>query len=124
MSFWTRVRKDLNLAFQEGIDLLKEGTAVLSSEARRVAKKGAKTVSSEASRITTISRLRYEIFNLNRQAQTTFTQIGGLVYEKAAPNPDEFRLDAKLKKMVQEAREIEEHISRLKLEIMDLQKPD
>ena len=124
MSFWNRVRKDLNLALQEGVDLFKEGTSVLSTEARRVAKKGAKSVSSEASRIARISRLRYDLFRLNHKAQSAFTEIGGLIYEKASPDPDKFRLDARLKKLVLEAGKIEEQIYGLKSEIEKFQKAD
>ena len=130
MKFWDRVKKDLQVAVKESAELLKEGTAVLSTEARRMAtkgaatmteeaermmkegvetaRKGAVTVTTEARRMTRVANLRLQLFRLNQKAQEKFAEIGGQVYDSAAKNPKGLRLDAKTQKRIQEAKQIEE----------------
>jgi hypothetical protein len=139
MKFWDRVKKDLQIAVKESAELLKEGTAVLSTEARRMAtkgaatmteeaekmmkegvataRKGAATVTTEARRITRVANLRLQLFRLNQKAQEKFAEIGGQVYDSAARRPKAFRLDATTQKRIQEAKQIEEQIKKLKSEI-------
>jgi len=139
MKFWDRVKKDLQVAVKESTELLKEGTAVLSTEARRMAtrgaatmteeaermmkegvataRKGAVTVTTEARRMTRVANLRLQLFRLNQKAQDKFAEIGGQVYDSAVKNPKGLRLDAKTKKRIQEAKLIEEQIKKLKSEI-------
>lgn len=144
MRFWDRVKKDLKLAVREGSDLLKEGTAVLTTEARRMAKKsaatmtaeaqkmvkegvvtarkGAATVTAEASRMTRIANLRYQLFHLNQKAQDKFAEIGGQVYDMTVKDPSGLRLNGKVRKLVSEAKQIERQIKKLKSELARLSK--
>jgi hypothetical protein len=139
MKFWDRVKKDLQVAVKESAELLKEGTAVLSTEARRMAtksaatmteeaermmkegvataRKGAATVTGEARRMTRVANLRLQLFRLNQKAQDKFAEIGGQVYDSAVKNPKSLRLDATIQKRIQEAKQIEEQIKKLKSEI-------
>lgn len=144
MSFWDRVKKDLQLAMKESSDLLKEGTAVLTTEARRMAKKGAATmtaeaqkmvkqgvetakksaatVTAEASRMTQIANLRYQLFRLNQKVQDKFAEIGGQVYDMTEKDPSGIRLNGKVQKLVSEAKKIEGQIKKLKSKIDRLSK--
>lgn len=139
MKFWDRVKKDLQIAVKEGAELFKEGTAVLSTEARRMAKKGAATmtaeaqkmmkegvatarkgaftVTAEAQRMAKITNLRYQLFQMNQKAQDKFAEIGGQVYDSAVKSPQGIRLDEKARKLILEAKQIEEQIKKLKSEI-------
>jgi len=139
MKFWDRVKKDLQVAVKESAELLKEGTAVLSTEARRMAtkgaatmteeaermmkegvataRKGAATVTGEARRMTRVANLRLQLFRLNQKAQEKFAEIGGQVYDSAVKEPKSLRLDATTQKRIQEAKQIEEQIRNLKSEI-------
>jgi len=139
MKFWDRVKKDLQVAVKESAELLKEGTAVLSTEARRMAtkgaatmteeaermmkegvataRKGAATVTGEARRMTRVANLRLQLFRLNQKAQEKFAEIGGQVYDSAVKDPKSLRLDATTQKRIQEAKQIEEQIRKLKSEI-------
>jgi len=139
MKFWDRVKKDLQVAVKESAELLKEGTAVLSTEARRMAtkgaatmteeaermmkegvataRKGAATVTGEARRMTRVANLRLQLFRLNQKAQEKFAEIGGQVYDSAVKEPKSLRLDATTQKRIQEAKQIEEQIRKLKSEI-------
>jgi len=139
MKFWDRVKKDLQIAVKESTELFKEGTAVLSTEARRMAtkgaatmtaeaermmkegvataRKGAATAAAEAGRLTRVANLRLQLFRLNQKAQDKFAEIGGQVYDSAAKKPKGFRLDPMTQKRIQEAKRIEEQIKKLKSEI-------
>lgn len=139
MKFWDRVKKDLQVAMKEGAELFKEGTTVLSTEARRMARtgsttmtaeaqkmmkegvatarKGAATVTAEAQRMARIANLRYQLFQMNQKAQDKFAEIGGRVYDAAVKNPKSIRLDEKARKLILEAKQIEAQIKKLKSEI-------
>jgi hypothetical protein len=144
MKFWDRVKKDLQIAVKESAELFKEGTTVLSKEARRMAtkgaatmtteaekmmkqgvasaRKGAATVTAEARRMTRVANLRLQLFQLNQKAQDKFAEIGGQVYDSAAKKTKGFRLNAMTLKRIQEAKQIEEQIKKLKSEIAQASK--
>lgn len=124
MKFLDRVKKDLQIAVKESAELFKEGTGVLSTEARRMATKGAATArkgataaATEAGRLTRVANLRLQLFHLNQRAQDKFAEIGGRVYELAVKNPKGLRLDETTRKRIQEAEQIEGQIKKLKSEI-------
>jgi hypothetical protein len=140
MKFWDRVKKDLQIAVKEGTELFKEGRAALSTEARRMAKKGAATmtaeaqkiakagvvatarkgaatVTAEAQRMARIANLRFQLFQQNQKARNKFAEIGGQVYDSALKNPKGVRLNAKTRRQISEAKQIEGQIKKLKSEI-------
>lgn len=144
MEFWERVKLDVRAAMKEGADLIKEGTAVLATETSRVtkkgaaamsvearkmmeegvatAKKGAATVSTEARRMGRIARLRYQLFLQNQKAEAKFTEIGGLVYDLSAKGSNRVRSNGQVRKRILEAKQIEERIKKLKIEIVRVSK--
>jgi cell division protein FtsB len=122
MGFWERVKKDLQVAVREGVGLLKEGSTTLTTEASRLTKKGAVTVRSETRRVAKLGKLRYQLYLLNRKAQSRFMEIGGMVYDQASKDLEGFRLDAKLRELVLETQQIEEQIQTLDSEILSLSK--
>jgi small-conductance mechanosensitive channel len=64
-----------------------------------------------------IANLRYQLFQMNRKAQDKFAELGGHIYDSAAKNPKSIRLDAKARKLILEAKQIEGQIKKLKSEI-------
>jgi len=145
MKFLDRVKKDLQIAVKEGTALWKEGTAVLSTEARRMAKKGAATmtaeakkmakagvvatarkgaatVTAEAQRMARVTNLRFQLFQQNQKARNKFAEIGGQVYDSALKNPKGVRLNANTRRQISEAKLIEGQIKKLKSEIARVSK--
>jgi hypothetical protein len=122
MGFWERVKKDLQVAMQEGVDLLKEGTATLTTKASRLTKKGAVSIKSEAHCMAKVGKLRYQLYQLNRKAQAKFTEIGGQVYDLASKDLEGFKLDEKSRKLILETQQIEKQIQALESEILGLSK--
>jgi hypothetical protein len=145
MPFWERVKKDLRVAMKEGADLIKEGTAVLTTETRRVTKKGAATMSSEARkmmeegmasarkgaaivksetrRMSHVANLRYQLFRENQNAHSKFAEIGGAIYDLSAKSPKNVPLNGKVRKLLLDAKQIEGRVRKLKSEIDRLSKP-
>ena len=51
MQAWEQVKKDIQQAMRQGAGMLKEGTANLTAEARRMAKKGTATIKKRAAHL-------------------------------------------------------------------------
>lgn len=122
MGFWERVKKDLQVAMREGVDLLKEGSTTLTTEASRLTKKSAVSVRNEARRMAKLGKLRYQLYLLNRKAQAKFTEIGGKVYDLASQDLEGFKLDEKLRELILETQQIEKQIQTMDSEILSLSK--
>jgi len=144
MKFWDRVKKDLQIAMKEGTELFKEGKTLLTAEAKRMAekgtsgmtaeaqkmvkkgvktaKRGAATLKTEARRMAQIANLRYQLFRLNEKAQEKFAEIGGQIYDTAAKNQKDVRVNERVRKLVLEAKQIEGQVKKLKSEIDRLSK--
>lgn len=122
MGFRDRVRKDLNVAVQEGVDLLKEGTTILKTEVSRLARRGTSSVSKEARRVSRISQLRYEHFRLNQKAQQKFAELGGHIYDVMSRKGSESKPDAAAQRLFQETKQVEDRIKKLESELQKLSK--
>jgi len=110
MGFGQRVKKDLEMALQEGALLIKEGTALLGAQASSAARKGAASLKTETQRLTNMGQVRYQLFQLNRQAQENFSKIGSKVYELVSNGREELKISDPLRKLIAETRAIEKQI--------------
>ena len=72
--------------------------------------------------MTRVANLRLQLFRLNQKAQEKFAEIGGQVYDSTVKDPKGLRLDATTRKRIQEAKQIEEQIKKLKSEIAQASK--
>jgi len=97
MSFWEKVKKDLEKGIKDGIYVVREG----------VSRVGAKT-----EELTEEGRRRYRIFELKNKVRRWTADLGGRVYELSSEieNP---MLDTKVKLMVSRIRKLENQIGRL-----------
>lgn len=120
MGFGQRVKKDLEMALQEGALLIKEGTALLGAQASSAARKGAASLKSETQRLTSMGQVRYQLFQLNRQAQENFSKIGSKVYELASNGREELKINDPLRKLIADTRAIEKQIKVLEARVKKL----
>jgi hypothetical protein len=97
MSFWQRIKEDLEKGFKSGVSKVKEGA--------HGAKEKVEELSEEA-------KTQYEISVLESKARTWMTDLGGRVYEvsQKLKNP---MLDTKVKMMVARIRKIQARIENL-----------
>jgi hypothetical protein len=113
MGFRHRVRKDLEAALREGADMIKEGTALLGAQASLAAKQGAASLKAGTRRLTSLGQIRYQLFQLNRQAEAKFAEIGSKVYDLASNGRGEVKLTDPLRKLIASTQAIEKQIKAL-----------
>jgi len=122
MGFLQRVKKDLQLAMKEGMDLFKEGTKAFTTKTRRIAKKSTASVKSEGARVGKIGKLRVQHFWLNKEAQKKFTDIGGRIYDQVSNKTKEYHFDEPTQTLISETEKIEGKIKKVEAEIQSLSK--
>lgn len=98
MGFWENVKEGLKRAAEEGWVIVKEGAKVAAEKTEKMAK---------------IAKLRYQIYTLHREAEKKFAEIGGRVYDMANPPGDNPFSNAKITRLIEEIRQIEEKVQRL-----------
>ncbi len=98
MSFWSKVKRDLQKGVDEGLAFVKEGAAVVIRKAEELTDEGKK---------------RYILYEMKAKVQKEIAELGGQVYDLSAKmkNP---MLDTKIK-------EITARIKRLEAEILKLE---
>ena len=75
MSFWDKIQDDLKKNLQEGLEIFKEGSSVVTDTLEKFTEGGKK---------------KYKTFNLNMQVQEDFAKLGGEIYDliaKKSKNP-------------------------------------
>ena len=75
MSFWDKIQDDLKKNLQEGLEIFREGSSVVTDTLGKFTEEGKK---------------KYKVFNLNMKVQEDFAKLGGEIYdliEKKSKNP-------------------------------------
>lgn len=95
MGFWRTVNEELKKAVEDGVAAVKDGVEV--------------------------SRLRYKMLTLQKEADRRFSEIGGIVYDMAKPpwenplsKPEVLKLAEEIKGVEDEIRLLEEEIRKIK----------
>ena len=96
MNFWTKIKKDLQKGYDEGIAFVKEGAAVVLKKAEELTDEGKK---------------RYALYELKARVQKEISELGGQVYDVSAKmkNP---MLDSKVKDIVGRIKRLEAEIEK------------
>ncbi len=97
MTFWEKVKKDVQKGFKEGVAFMKEGATVVMEKAEELTDEGKK---------------RLRIFDLQTKVQKEIGDLGGRVYDLSAKvkNP---MLDKKVKAIVSRVKKLELQIKKL-----------
>jgi gas vesicle protein len=66
MSFWKKVKSDLQKGIEEGMTAIKEGATVVKERAEELTEEG---------------KRRYKILELKKAVRQWMTELGGMVYE-------------------------------------------
>ncbi len=66
MSFWDKIQEDLKKNFQEGLEIFREGSSVVTDTLGKFTEEGKK---------------KYKVFNLNMKVQEDFAKLGGAIYD-------------------------------------------
>ncbi|HID93524.1 MAG TPA: hypothetical protein EYP60_05445 [bacterium (Candidatus Stahlbacteria)] len=105
VGFWEKVKKTL-----------KESAEILKEKAISVAEK-----TQEA---TEIGKLKIQIIGLNRDAEKNFAEMGGRVYELIEKGATDVLSDAKLRKLIDKAKQYEEKIANAEKKLKSLSKTE
>ena len=97
MSFWQKMKKDLQKGIGESIVLVKESAAVVQKKAEELSEEGKK---------------RYKLYELQTKVQKEMTRFGQKVYDLSTEGKDPM-LDSKVKAMKAGIAKLQDEISEL-----------
>jgi len=94
MSFWGKIKKDIQKGFQEGMLLAKEGVTVVKEKVGDLTEEGKK---------------KYKLYALKARVQKEIAELGGKIYELSSKvrNP---MTDKKVKDIVAKIKKLEDQI--------------
>lgn len=97
MSFWEKIKKDMQKGLKEGMTAFREGATVVREKAGELGDEAKK---------------QYKIYDLKAKVQKWIAELGGLVYELQAKAKDPMQ-DTTVKLMISRIRKLEAQILRL-----------
>lgn len=97
MTFWEKVKRDLQKGIKEGIAIVKESAAVVREKAEELTEEG---------------KRRYKIFELKTKVQKEISELGGRVYDLSSKTKNPI-LDRKVKTIVARIKKFETQITKL-----------
>jgi len=97
MSFWQKMKKDLQKGIGESIVLVKESAAVVQKKAEELSEEGKK---------------RYKLYELQTKVQKEMTRFGQKVYDLSTDGKDPM-IDSKVKAMKAGIAKLQDEISEL-----------
>lgn len=97
MSFWEKVKKDLQRGIKEGITAVKEGAAVVKGKVEELTEEG---------------KRQYKIYALKTKVQKEIAELGGRVYDLSSKikNP---MLDRKVEAILSRIKKLEAQITKI-----------
>lgn len=101
--FWNKVKKTL----KESTDIIKEKAV---------------TVAEKTQEATEMGKLKIQIMGLSRNAEKNFAEMGGRVYELLESGVKNILFDARLRKLIDKAKQYEEKISAAEKKLKSLGK--
>jgi vacuolar-type H+-ATPase subunit I/STV1 len=107
MGFWDKLKRDIKKGFDEGLDVIKEGTEVTKKKAGVVYEDLKKKI---------------KAFEMKQKVQAYLTDLGGRVYEIASESRKNPLLDEKVKKILERIRKADLQISKLEAEVKEITK--
>jgi uncharacterized protein Yka (UPF0111/DUF47 family) len=98
MSFWDKIQDDLKKNLQEGLEIFKEGSSVVTDTLEKFTEEGKK---------------KYKIFNLNMKVQEDFAKFGGEIYDLIAKKSKNPLGNKKVKSILAKINKLEKQIDQL-----------
>jgi hypothetical protein len=98
MSFWDKIQDDLKKNLQEGLEIFKEGSSVVTDTLEKFTEEGKK---------------KYKVFNLNMKVQEDFAKLGGEIYDLISKKSKNPLGNTKVKSIIVKINKLEKNISSL-----------
>ncbi len=100
MSFWDKIQDDLKKNLQEGLEIFKEGSSVVTDTFEKFTEEGKK---------------KYKVFNLNMKVQEDFAKLGGEIYDLIAKKSRNPLGNKKVKSIIAKINKLENQIDKLEV---------
>ncbi len=97
MSFWEKIKSDLEQGIVEGIDMLKEGAAFVKKKTEELTEEG---------------RRRVNLFELKIKTRQEMTELGGRVYD-LRHRDESLYSDSEVKAIMERIEKLEKQIGEL-----------
>ncbi len=97
MSFWEKIKSDLEQGIVEGIDMLKEGAAFVKKKTEELTEEG---------------RRRVNLFELKIKTRQEMTELGGRVYDLRHQDESLYS-DSEVKAIMERIEKLEKQIGEL-----------
>ncbi|UCH81227.1 MAG: hypothetical protein JSW20_01100 [Nitrospiraceae bacterium] len=98
MSFWEKIQEDLKKNLQEGLEIFREGSSVVTDKLEKFTEEGKK---------------KYKVFNLNMKVQEDFAKLGGEIYDLISKKSKNPLGNKKVKSIIAKINKMEDQISTL-----------
>lgn len=98
MGLWDRIQKDVKKGIDEGVAAVRKGATVAVEKAEELADEG---------------KRRYKIFELKQKVHSTFTDLGGKVYDLVSKGSKNPLLDMKVISTIKGVKKLEAQIAKL-----------
>jgi len=96
MSFWDKIQEDLKKNLQEGLEIFREGSSVVTDTLGKFTEEGKK---------------KYKVFNLNMKVQEDFAKLGGAIYDLIAKKSKNPLANRKVKSIIAKINKMENQIT-------------
>lgn len=98
MSLWDKIQDDLKKNIQEGLEIFREGSSVVTDTLEKFTEEGKK---------------KYKVFNLNMKVQEDFAKLGGEIYDLIAKKSKNPLGNKKVKSIIAKINNLEKKIAQL-----------
>ena len=98
MSFWEKIQEDLKKNLQEGLEIFKEGSSVVTEKFEKLTSEGKK---------------KYGVFNMNMKLQEEFSKLGGEIYDLISKKSKNPLGNKKVKSIISRINKLESQINKL-----------
>lgn len=98
MGLWDKISKDIRKGIDEGIAAVKQGANIAVVKAEELAEEG---------------KRKYKIFELKQKIHSSFTELGGRVYDLSSQSSKDTLRDTKVRSIISDIKKTEAQISKL-----------
>jgi hypothetical protein len=100
MSFWDKIQKDMKKNIHEGLEIVKEGSTIVSQKIEKLTEEG---------------KNKYKVFSLNMKVQDEFAKLGGQIYDLTTKKSKNPMTNKKVVSTIKKINKLESQITKLEM---------
>jgi hypothetical protein len=102
MTFWDSIKKDIKKGIDEGIHVMKEGTATVIERAEALAEEGKKKI---------------KVFEIKQKIQVQLTELGGKVHDLLEKNAKSPTAHPSVKNILKKIENLKEQLKKVEVKV-------